>query len=187
MKRVLSLAAGAVFAMSSAALADVPVIATADIDLHAGPSADYEVVGGVDVNGEALLHGCLEGSNWCEVSYAGMTGWAFSEYFVGDDGGVEVPIAELGIPLIIYEDPIEGMSVGSVGRDFMEPPLEIRTYIETNTFEPVYLEESVTVGGSLPEAVELYPVPDYEYRYVYVNDRPVLVEPDTRRIVYIIE
>jgi uncharacterized protein DUF1236 len=34
--------------------------------------------------------------------------------------------------------------------------------------------------------VQLRPVPDYStYRYVYVNGQPVLVDPASRRIVYI--
>ena len=28
-------------------------------------------------------------------------------------------------------------------------------------------------------------IPDYEYRYSYVNGQPVLVEPSSRRIVYV--
>jgi uncharacterized protein YraI len=185
--RTLAMATGTVFAMSSAALADMPVIATADIDLHAGPSVDYEVVGGIDVNGEAMLSGCLEGTNWCEVSYAGMRGWAFSEYLIGMDGGLEVPIAELGAPLIIYEEPVGETVVSSVRREFVAPNGEVRTYIETHGVEPVYIEEPIAVGEVLPETVEIYSVPDYDYRYVYVNDRRVLVEPDTRRVVYIVE
>jgi uncharacterized protein YraI len=185
--RTLAVAAGTLFAMSSAALADMPVIATADVDLHAGPSVDYEVVGGIDVNGEAMLSGCLEGTNWCEVSYAGMRGWAFSEYLIGMEDGVEIPIAELGAPLIIYEEPLQDMSVGSVVREFIAPNGEIRTYIETHSVEPVYIEDQIAVGSTLPDSVEIYSVPDYDYRYVYVNDRRVLVEPDTRRVVYIVE
>ena len=42
------------------------------------------------------------------------------------------------------------------------------------------------VGASLPETVTLAEVPDYEYRYVYVNGQPVLVEPQSRRIVYVV-
>jgi hypothetical protein len=38
---------------------------------------------------------------------------------------------------------------------------------------------------SLPADVALQPVPDYEYQYAYVNRVPVLVQPQTRRIVYI--
>ena len=43
----------------------------------------------------------------------------------------------------------------------------------------------MVVGASLPETVELREIPDYEYRYVNVNNQPVLVEPGTRRIVYV--
>ena len=36
-----------------------------------------------------------------------------------------------------------------------------------------------------PWAVELREIPDYRYRYVYVNNQPALVDPGTRRIVYV--
>ena len=52
--------------------------------------------------------------------------------------------------------------------------------------DPVYLEGEVVVGAGLPETVQLRPVPDYEYNYVYVNGQPVLVEPQSRRIVYVV-
>ena len=53
-------------------------------------------------------------------------------------------------------------------------------------------EGDVRVGAVLPEAgVTYYEVPpEYgarEYRYTVVNDRPVLVDPRTRRIVEIVE
>jgi hypothetical protein len=53
-------------------------------------------------------------------------------------------------------------------------------------------EGDVRVGAVLPEAgVTYYEVPqEYgvrEYRYTVVNDRPVLVDPGTRRIVEIVE
>ena len=53
-------------------------------------------------------------------------------------------------------------------------------------------EGDVRVGAVLPEAgVTYYDVPpEYgvrNYRYTVINDRPVLVEPRTRRIVEVIE
>jgi uncharacterized protein DUF1236 len=53
-------------------------------------------------------------------------------------------------------------------------------------------EGDVRVGAVLPEAgVTYYDVPpEYgvrNYRYTVVNDRPVLVEPRTRRIVEVVE
>ena len=53
-------------------------------------------------------------------------------------------------------------------------------------------EDDVRVGAVLPEAgVTYYEVPpEYgvrEYRYTVVNDRPVLVDPRTRRIVEVVK
>jgi Protein of unknown function (DUF1236) len=52
----------------------------------------------------------------------------------------------------------------------------------------VTVRERIVVGEPLPPTVELRPVPRYsEYRYAVVNDRRVIVEPRTRRIVKIID
>jgi uncharacterized protein YraI len=66
------------------------------------------------------------------------------------------------------------------------PPQPVQTYIASNPVQPVYLEGEVVVGAGVPEAVELRPVPDYQYRYVDINRQPVLVDPQTRRIVYVV-
>jgi hypothetical protein len=42
------------------------------------------------------------------------------------------------------------------------------------------------VGAGLPETVALAEIPNYEYRYVYLNGQPVLVEPQSRKIVYVL-
>jgi Protein of unknown function (DUF1236) len=52
----------------------------------------------------------------------------------------------------------------------------------------VVVRERVVVGEPLPPTVELRPVPNYtEYRYAVVNDRRVIVEPRTRRVIKIID
>jgi len=46
----------------------------------------------------------------------------------------------------------------------------------------------VVVGEPLPPTVELRTVPRHaEYRYAVVNDRRVIVEPRTRRVVRILD
>ena len=66
-----------------------------------------------------------------------------------------------------------------------EPPPEVRTYITANPQQPVVLDGEVVVGAGIPESVTLYEVPGQpDYRYVVVNDLPVLVNQD-RRIVYV--
>ena len=52
----------------------------------------------------------------------------------------------------------------------------------------VVVQERVVVGEPLPTTVELRPVPQYtEYRYAVVNDRRVIVEPRTRKIIRILD
>lgn len=66
-----------------------------------------------------------------------------------------------------------------------EPPPEVRTYITANPQQPVVLDGEVVVGAGIPESVTLYDIPGQpDYRYVVVNDLPVLVNGD-RRIVHV--
>jgi hypothetical protein len=76
---------------------------------------------------------------------------------------------------------IAGGTTGTV----LDPPRRVRTYVSAHRVRPVYLDNDITVGSSLPDTVELREIPDYQYRYVYVNDRPMLVEPGSRRVVYV--
>ena len=78
-----------------------------------------------------------------------------------------------------------GFVAGGAAGTVIDPPEKVRTYVRSNEVEPVYLDGEVVVGAGLPETVTLREIPDYEYRYVYLNGQPVLVEPGTRRIVYV--
>jgi hypothetical protein len=69
----------------------------------------------------------------------------------------------------------------------------IREYVTTQQVQPVEIPADVTIeiGATLPETIELHAVEapdvDVEYRYVVVEGRTVLVEPETRKIVHIIQ
>jgi uncharacterized protein YraI len=65
------------------------------------------------------------------------------------------------------------------------PPRPVRTYVTTNPLETVWLEGSLMVGAGIPDEIETIPVPGSRFNYAYVNDYPVLVDPGTRRIVYV--
>lgn len=95
--------------------------------------------------------------------------------------------AIIGGPIGAVVGGVAGATVGGTAEGIASPPSEeVVTYVQSNQLEPVYLDGEVVVGASLPETVVLTEVPDYEYRYVYVNGQPVLVEPETRRIVYVV-
>ena len=103
----------------------------------------------------------------------------------GAAGGAVVG-ALVGGPVGAVVGGVAGAVAGGTADAVDEPTEEVRTYVTTNKVEPVYLEGEVVVGASLPETVELREIPDYQYRYVYVNGLQVLVEPESRRIVYVV-
>ena len=82
---------------------------------------------------------------------------------------------------------IVGGTVGAAVGAAVEIPNAVITAIPRN--EPsVVVRERVVVGEPLPPAVELRTVPSHtEYRYAIVNDRRVIVEPRTRKVIKIIE
>jgi hypothetical protein len=69
----------------------------------------------------------------------------------------------------------------------------IHSYVTEHHPAPFEARERLAVGATLPADVELRAVPEdwgpavTKYRYVYSNDRVVLVEPSTRRVVHIVE
>ncbi|WP_353641707.1 DUF1236 domain-containing protein [Mesorhizobium sp. WSM2239] len=67
----------------------------------------------------------------------------------------------------------------------------IREYVTTQKVAPaeVPADVQITVGSTLPDTVELHTldVPDVNYSYVVVGGQTVLVEPDTRKIVHIMQ
>lgn len=104
---------------------------------------------------------------------------------VGGTGGA-IAGAFIGGPVGAAVGGAAGVIAGGTTGQTIDPPEQVRTYVTTQQVQPVYLEGEAVVGAGLPEVVELQPIPDYEYRYVNVNGQVVLVEPDTRRIVYIV-
>ena len=74
-----------------------------------------------------------------------------------------------------------------------EQRTRIRTYVVEKRVKPVVLREKVVVGATLPADVELVGAPaDWgpdvvRYRYVHWDNRVVLVEPSSRRVVQIID
>jgi len=111
------------------------------------------------------------------------------------DGGTEgaaiggatgaVAGALIGGPIGAAVGGVAGLAVGGAAGNAAEPPAQVRTYVTENRVDPVYLDGEVVVGAGIPDNVEIREIPDYEYRYVYVNGQPALVDPGTRRIVYV--
>jgi Protein of unknown function (DUF1236) len=83
---------------------------------------------------------------------------------------------------------IVGGTVGAALGAAVEIPNAVIMSIQGERAPSVTVRERVVVGEPLPPSVELRTVPNYtEYRYAVVNDRRVIVEPRTRKIIKIID
>lgn len=77
-----------------------------------------------------------------------------------------------------------GAAVGSAG----EPPPAVRTYVMRERVPSVAVREEVVVGQPLPRTVQVRAIPKHkEYSYAVVNNKRVIVEPRTRKVIQIYE
>jgi uncharacterized protein YraI len=185
---------------ASAALAATTATATVDLNIRSGPGPQYPPTGVITGGDQVVVEGCIQNSQWCQVNYNGTTGWSYAEYLTTDYQGKTVIIEQsreqVGVPVVTYQTtattapapaPVAGQLLGRVG-DYPPPPPPppaVQTYVVQNPVDPVYLSGEVVVGAGIPDTVRLVQVPDSQYDYVYVNGQPVLVDPSTRRIVYV--
>ena len=83
---------------------------------------------------------------------------------------------------------VVGGTVGAAVGAGLEIPKAVITSVQGERYPSVVVHEHVIVGDPLPAEVELRPVPHYtQYDYAVVNDRRVIVEPRTRKVIKIIE
>ncbi len=87
-----------------------------------------------------------------------------------------------------------GVGVGPIGVGINFSPEQrtvVREYVKRE--RPVTFREQVTVGKTIPDDVEIRSAPaDWgptvsKYRYVYSGDRVYFVEPDSRRVIHILD
>ena len=83
---------------------------------------------------------------------------------------------------------VVGGTVGAAVGLGLEIPNAVITSIPADRGRSVTVREQIVVGEPLPPTVELRTVPSHtEYRYAVVNDRRVIVEPRTRKVIKIID
>ena len=82
----------------------------------------------------------------------------------------------------------QSTTVGTAAGAAVEVPDAVILSLQGQKVPSVTVPEQVVVGRPLPSTVELWPVPRYaQYDYADVNDRRVIVDPSTRRVLKVIE
>ncbi|HET7718250.1 MAG TPA: DUF1236 domain-containing protein [Bauldia sp.] len=173
----------------------VPGYSTAHLNLRTGPGTQYPVVGVMEYNVRSDITGCLADWTWCSITVAGLSGWASAEYLVIDQGGQVMQITgpDSGIPVVEAEGiaevvaaPHVGVVVGANGHVVaIVPEPAVLEFIAATPVNPFAVQGEIVVGAVLPAAVTLYQVPGSVYGYTIVNHNKVLVDVNTRAIVYI--
>lgn len=103
---------------------------------------------------------------------------------VGGAAGGAVIGGAVGGPVGAVGGAIIGGTVGAA----TEPPPAVTTYVERERVPSVTVEEDAVVGQPLPRTVKIYSIPKHkEYSYAIVNDRRVIVEPRTRKVIKVIQ
>jgi hypothetical protein len=83
--------------------------------------------------------------------------------------------------------PVGGVIGGTVGAA-VEVPGDVLGFVTGHPRRYDVVREEIVVGQPLPRTVRVYTIPRHrEYSYAYVNEKRVLVEPRTRRVVRVIE
>lgn len=204
MRWILKPALAGAILLSGAGFSYAAMMATTatDLTVYSGPGSEYPSVGVATRGSSATLDGCLESDSWCRIDVNGMRGWVFAQELTVDYDGVPVVVqerrADIGVPIVSYEttgsvagpaDPAPGDElIGKVDENgAVIPPPEVITYIDRTPMDTVTYDGDVVVGATIPDDMVISQVPDYQYSYVRINDRPMLVDPQTRRIVYVYE
>ena len=198
----IAVALVAVASLATPAAAATIAIATTPLNIRSGPGPQYSVIGAIPDRGQTTIIGCIQGSLWCQVSFNGRRGWAYAQYLTARLAGRSLILAEGldNVPAVTYRAPVEtvGTAVpaptvtGTLAAPpaaaqplVITPPPPVGSYVASHPVAPAYLNGEVVQGVGLPADVALAPVPGYDYEYAYVNNVPVLVEPQTRRVEYI--
>lgn len=98
----------ALVSFTGIAVAQVAATATTDLNIRSGPGPQHSVIGVIGVSDDAVINGCLENSKWCQVSYNGVEGWAYSDYLTAGLAGQQQAIisqrpAQAEVPTVTYE------------------------------------------------------------------------------------
>lgn len=68
------------------------------------------------------------------------------------------------------------------------PPDEVVTYVERERVPSVRVDGEVRIGYAIPDTVQIRTIPRYQqYGYAVVNERRIIVEPGTRKVVLILD
>ncbi|MGO4441537.1 DUF1236 domain-containing protein [Rhizobium sp. RAF56] len=127
----------------------------------------------ISVLASAIMLGGLATSAFADGVVTGAAGGAITGAVVGGPVGAAVG----------------GVAGAIVGGAIDPPPARVVTYVQQQPVSgTVVVKDPIAVGRPIPSNVELMPVPDdTHYSYAIVNHQRVIVQPQSRKVVQIIQ
>ncbi len=93
---------------------------TATLNMRSGPSTAYPTIRAIPAGATVVVNRCTEGYSWCEVTYAGATGWSAARYLTSTSPQYgQQPITNVGalLGLRLFE-----FILGQIGGGQQPPP-----------------------------------------------------------------
>lgn len=100
-----------VMASAAPVLAQTQAQVATDLNLRVGPGPNYVINSVLPAESVVDVMGCLDGGQWCEVSYEGTTGFAYAPYLViqENDELVALPSATVTtVETVTYDESNNG-------------------------------------------------------------------------------
>ncbi len=169
--------------------------ATAHLHIRSGPGEQFPIVGEMRWNSHGQVDVCTPDYQWCHIATRNGIGWAAAYYLIEntaqgtetiDQFGARSGIPVMGAEVVTMVGAVTPVPVGGALVEAVTPETYVIEYIRATPVAAVYVNGEIIVGAVLPEEVVLYEVPRSTHQYAVINGATVLVEPATRRIVYIV-
>lgn len=200
------LAAAPALAMTGATVAT-------DLNLRAGPGPQYVIEGVIPAAAAVEVLGCVETAEWCEVTFDGMTGYAYAPYLVAAEAAEPAPIDVTTVETVTFDETNDGFSaliggstaagaaallaagpvgiaaagvVGAIAAERADPDPVTVTYVTENPVEPVFVTGEPVVGVTVPGEVAVATIPESEFVYANLNGNLVLIDAESRQIVRVV-
>ncbi|GLK74594.1 SH3 domain-containing protein [Ancylobacter dichloromethanicus] len=113
--RLFIAAAIIAFALAGMSVAQAATtgIATANVNLRAGPSTGYPAITVVPAGTAILTHGCVAGYGWCDIAFGPYRGWVAASY---------IQVVYRGAPVVLSAPlaPAVGITVVTFNRVYWD-------------------------------------------------------------------
>jgi uncharacterized protein YraI len=193
MKRpTILLLAGSVLAgvMASTPALALKAFATAHLNIRTGPGEQFPIAGEMKWESHGEVDVCTPDYVWCHSATANGIGWAAAHYLADKGQPLSQLAPQSGVPVVAVEGlafvgAVTPVPAGTALIEAIAPEAAVIEYVKATPVAPVHVTGEIVVGAILPAELVLYEVPSSPYQYAVVNTATGLVEPASRKVVYI--